>query len=235
MDIGDLTDGDWNAIKKIDKADKLIFMIPENGLMPYQSINHFYDMKTKPLFFPYADSEITIISFIIGTQVSGLMNGKCYIISAANFLFALDGFIFTQDKQCVEIKIFDTLENAVADKKGGSARKNKSTTASAIGTVSLGVNVDSDIVLEEEMTKIDNTSEDDVVVSMEFRNLLQLYSTPGVNLLKYATVLYESVQNTTEGVLSTFEFQLKMRLGEDIAVLVYPLLENHIEELKKVS
>ena len=78
LDIGEMTETDWTCTKKLDKADKLIIVIPENGLMPYQTVNHFYDMKNKPVLLPYADLEPVALSFVLGSQISDLSNGRLF-------------------------------------------------------------------------------------------------------------------------------------------------------------
>ena len=223
QNTNDMNDDDWAIMKKIDKADSIMFLVPSSGLIPYQALPHFYGLKKEPEIYPFADVEPMALSFFIGLKCSNLGTGKCYIITNEDVFSELDELVFDFDKCSIEIKIMENLEDAIKDKKGTRQKKVAATSSTTI------------IAEETSPTIAPTTTEtDDVVAELpeKFIKLLQKYSSPTVNLLSDKEILAECVQNSSEGVLDTLEFQIKIQLGPDYAEKYIPLLGDHLEELQ---
>jgi len=220
-----MTELEWQLTKKMDKNDHLIFMVPTSGMLPYQVLPYFLNLKSEPDIFPFADADPLALSFFLGSQCSGINNGKCYIITSRNDLYELDDteFILEKEKFSVKISVFSNLEDAISDKKEAKTKKVK-TSAEKVQKETA--------VKEENKESVDEVSS---AFSNEYISLLRKYSTSSVNLVKYQDVIAKCAMNATEGVLSTFEFQLSVELeNESLAEEIAKLLEDHIEEIKSV-
>lgn len=225
-----MSDDDWVVMKKIDKADSIMFLVPGTGLIPYQALPHFYGLKKEPEIYPFADVEPMALSFFIGVKCSNIGTGKCYIITTNPKFEELDEFVFDFDKTSIEIKIMDNLEDAIKDKKGTRQKKSATTTVSDIEEQEIVESVDN--MEDETIVNPVQAKETESQLSDEFIRLLQKYSSPTVNLLSHKDILAECVRNSSEGVLDTLGFQIKIQLGPDYVEKYLPLLEDHLEELQ---
>lgn len=239
MKTEEMSENEWGFLKKLDKSDRVVFLAPAHGMLPYKTLQYFYELKNKPEIYPFLDMDTYSLVFFIGMQAASIVNGKCYLITENTFLNSSQNALISFDKTSVEIKIMDSLEKAIADKKGTATGTKGKRTTSATAPSELEAEAD---VLEDEpveetaisdgFTNFEEEVSGNVVVTPEFRALLQRYSTTSVNLLKYENILAECAMEYTEGVLSSFEFQLRIKLGEEKASSIYPLLEEHVQDLK---
>lgn len=229
LETNEMNDDDWIAAKKIDKADSLIFLVPSTGMIPYQIMSHFYNLKKEPDIYPFADTDILALSFFLGLKCSNLGTGKCYVITSGHPIAELDEYSIEFDKVSIEIKIMDSLEAALKDKKGNKAKKTTTTiTAENIKKEENEEEIIDENNAKQEETEIKSPNE----VSDSFIELLRKFSSPTVNLLSHKEELAECVRNSSEGVLDTLEFQIKMQIGLDYVEKYLPLLEDHLEELQ---
>lgn len=227
QNTSEMNEEDWATTKKIDKSDAILFLVPSSGLIPYQALPHFYGLKKEPEIYPFADVEPMALSFFIGLKCSNLGTGKCYIITTESAFTELDELVFNFDKSSIEIKIMTNLEDAIKDKKG-TRQKKAATTAVTEKEQDIMAETD-DMVVEDSNNDIHVT---EYSLPEEFICLLRKYSSPTVNLLSHKDVLAECVRNSSEGVLDTLGFQIKIQLGPDYVETYLPLLEDHLEELQ---
>ena len=246
MDTNEMTDNDWLCAKKLDKNDRLIFMVSSSGMIPYQSIPYFCGLKKEPEIYPFADADIYAFSIFVGMQCASIVNGKCYIIEAASQgkdFSDLDGICFKTDKNTINVKLTASLEDAFADKKGSPKKRtikketlekenDKLEDSLARTEISIEENRDTELEVSSDFNSNDFSSENDTSDCPEAfsKKLALLYP----SLSKYENEIYESVNESTEGVLSTLEFHLNMRLGEDTGCKVFEQIEKDYEILKEL-
>ena len=223
LDTNAMTESEWQATKKLDKSDQLVFVIPESGMISYKVLPYFLNLKKIPEIFPFSDAEPLKLAFFIGLQCSSINSGKCYIITEDPNLAVLDEYIFELEKASVKLLVMPSLEAALLDKKGDKPRKKKAPTT---------------ITKETDSTEEDIIDSSDVIneipVSDEFILALEKYSTASINLVEYKEILAECVADATEGVLSSFELQLAIKFGEELGTKIFNLLDAHLDELKNL-
>lgn len=234
LDTNTLTDIDWQATKKIDKSDKLILMAPKSGMLPYQIIPYLFNLKKEPEIYPFSDESPLKLAFFLGMNYSSFANGKCYLITGRTDLTELNEFELQLDKIFIRTEVYSTLESAIADKKNDKGKKTKKETT----TLSPDVNksyeteqtVNSSTILDEIPSDIGVSAE----IPVAFTNSLKKYSSSELNLVDYQELIAESVADSMDGIISSFPFQLNIKLGEELGKKAYELLESHLEELKNI-
>lgn len=221
LDTNAMTESEWQATKKLDKSDQLVFVIPESGMISYKVLPYFLNLKKIPEIFPFSDAEPLKLAFFIGMQCSSINSGKCYIITEDPNLSVLDEYIIELEKASVKLLVMTSLEAALLDKKGDKPRKKKTTTPKEPSDTEEDIIDSSDVINE-------------IPISDEFILALEKYSTVSINLVEYKEILAECVADATEGVLSSFELQLAIKFGEELGTKIFNILDAHLDELKSL-
>lgn len=225
MFLDNMYEDDWQALSKIDKEDRVVFLINKDGYIPYQTIPYFMKMKSVPEMQPFADANDTALSFFLGCQC-GSISGSCYVIGPEDKLGDIGDFVDTVigDRQII-IRLCESLEDALRDKRSRNEKKEKK----------------SDEENETEYCETDASElpDDDFEMELEpapekFVAALSKLSPRNFDLLEYKDQIYECVKKEFESVVDTFQFEVNVHIGEPDAAKVYELLKDHIEDLKMV-
>lgn len=237
MKMDEVTTDDLVAAKNITKNNRLLLLTDEAGTMTCFLYPLLTSLKVTPEFIPLnEDIDAVSLAFLLGTQCNNI-NGTLYLISNDTKLHSLNGIKFSTEKGTITVQIAASFDDVIPTKgrRSQGTVKKENVTENAITPAPFS-NIENETCPQEsqEQTDTDTISEEPIIYEdapEDFCSLLRSLPS-GTEMEQYANVLAESIRNTTDGFMSSLEFQIKMRLSPEMAKLFSPILEEHIEELK---
>lgn len=235
MKMNEVTTDDLVAAKNISKNNRLLLLTDEVGTMTCFLYPLLTSLKVTPEFIPLnEDIDAVSLAFILGTQCNNI-NGTLYLISNDNNLHSLNDIRFSTEKGIITVQIAASFNDVLPTKtKRSQGTAKKENISENIITSAPFSNIENETHPQENPEQADTVSEEPIIYEdapEDFCSLLRSLPS-GIEMEPYANILAESIRNTTDGFMSSLEFQIKMRLSPEMAELFSPILEEHIEELK---
>ncbi len=217
IEIDGFSEQDAKLAKQFNEEDRVVFLPNETGQIDYMLIPSILSWKVEPFFYPPVNDERNNLAllFMIAMQCDE-QTETVNIISKEEEFLTLDGYIIGTKNGELEIHVSDSLSELFRNISDGGQKTEAAEKEPSVSYKYYGKNPDSDY-----------RQAPDAFIN----RLKEIEQEKKYPLTPYANALYESLMESTDGVIATLEFQLQMRIKDDHVAEFLDVLQEYTEEL----